>query len=153
MTDDTEEVEETVKDKIKSTKYFLKYIEEGIKTKEASDLDELNKKRKAIKKADYAEESSSISKAEKKLDLDSINDLNHEIKLEAKEKIKFLKDCEKILVGVEKENEKEREKSSIEIIKEFNEMFVKGMEKFTKDTQLSRSDEKKLVKEFEKNFE
>lgn len=148
MSNDVKDIKENEKEEIKETKEFFKGVKEGIKTEKVNDLDELGKMKQEIKKTKDTDEPSSIARAEKKLDLDTIKDLKHETKLEAKEKIKFLKDCEKILIKIEKEEGK----SSAEIIKEFNKMFDQGMKQFVKDNELSKADEKKLVDEFKKDF-
>lgn len=148
MSNDVKDIKENEKEEIKETKEFFKGVKEGIKTEKVNDLDELGKMKQEIKKTKDTDEPSSIARAKKKLDLDTIKDLKHETKLEAKEKIKFLKDCEKILIKIEKEEGK----SSAEIIKEFNKMFDEGMKQFVKDNELSKADEKKLVDEFKKDF-
>ena len=98
MSNDVKDIKENEKEEIKETKEFFKGVKEGIKTEKVNDLDELGKMKQEIKKAKDTDEPSSIARAEKKLDLDTIKDLKHETKLEAKEKIKFLKDCEKYLL-------------------------------------------------------
>ncbi|MDQ0151076.1 hypothetical protein ACFO6R_14025 [Eubacterium multiforme] len=149
MNDNVKTVKENEKEEIKETKQFFSTSKDDVNTEKLDKLDELNKMKKDIKATKDANESSSIARAEKKLDLDTIKDIKHEVKLEAKEKIRFLKDCERILIKAEKEEGK----SSTEIIKDFNEMFDAGMKQFAKDNELSRSDEENLVKDFKKNFE
>ncbi|WP_024615408.1 hypothetical protein [Clostridium sp. Ade.TY] len=149
MSNDVKDVKTNEKNEIKETKEFFKGVKEDIKTERANDLDELGKMKQDIKTTKNSDEPSSIARAEKKLDLDTIKDLKHETKLEAHEKIKFLKDCERILIKIEKEEGK----SSAEIIKEFNKMFDDGMKQFAKDNNISKSDERKLVDEFKKDFE
>lgn len=149
MNDDVKTVKENEKEEIKETKEFFSTSKDDVNTEKLNKLDELNKMKKDIKATKDTNESSSIARAEKKLDLDTVKDIKHEVKLEAKEKIRFLKDCERILIKAEKEEGK----SSAEIIKEFNEMFDAGMKQFAKDNELSRSDEENLVKDFKKNFE
>mgnify|MGYP001571355836 CR=1 FL=1 len=148
MSNAVKDIKKDEKEEIKETKEFFKGIKEGIKTEKVNDLDELGKMKQEIKKTKEADVPSSIAKAEKKLDLDTIKNLKHETKLEAKEKIRFLKDCEKILIKIEKEEGK----SSAEIIKEFNKMFDEGMKQFVKDNELSKEDKKNLVDEFKKDF-
>ncbi|MGL5868194.1 hypothetical protein, partial [Clostridium chrysemydis] len=132
---------------LKETKDYFEEVKEDIKLDKISDIADLNDEADELKQTEKG--NSKLDKLNLKIDLDNIKGLKKEAKLEAKKKLKFIKDLEKLVI----ELEKEKGKASADMIDEFNEIFDKGIKEFSKDMGLTRADEKELIRDMKDELE